>query len=182
MGFFVIIVVAVMFVLIKVRNGNSDNYGENAVSQAATVNNTYANSQNYATWQEMKRLQDDMDHSIFSGDFHVTGDGPYYVEYIGFSSNWEAFKARESFIERLYDGTPYDKQKETLCRSVIISMFGENTSMPICDRLIEDDISAVDNVDSLRINYNLPSLPHWSTYHEAERIIAGYKKWLKSSF
>lgn len=183
MGLFVIIVIAVMFVLIKVRNGKSDNHGEKTVSQATTTNNTYSsvnNSPDLATWQEMKKLQDNMDRSIFSGDFHVTGNGPYYIEYIGFASNLEAFNARQKFIERLYDGTPYDAEKEALCRSVIVCMFGESTSMPISDSLIEDDISE-DGSEMLRINYAPLSLPHRSSYQDAEKVISGYKRWLSKN-
>lgn len=67
MGLFVIIVIAVMFVLIKVRNGKSDNHGEKTVSQATTTNN------------KIDKNFSDVAISFFSGylslckSHHVTG-------------------------------------------------------------------------------------------------------------
>lgn len=134
---------------------------------------------NLAIWQEMKTLQDNMDRSIFSGgQFYVTGDNPYYIEYIGFSTDYDAFRDRDIFLKKLYDGTDYDEHKESFCHSLIHHMFGENTTMPLSDRLIEEDITAED-LEVLRINYRLPSLRHWSSFDEAKKVISGFTRWVQ---
>lgn len=132
-----------------------------------------------SAWQEMKDFEDDMDRSIFSsGSFHVEGDGPFYFVYTGFSTDPEAFRAYELYLERYNEGSSCDEKDEAIRDFLQNSLFGGKDFTPTNDVFFKK-ISIDTDRERLRFDCRLVSIRQWESFEEAEKILHGYKRWIQ---